>query len=104
MAAPYNPPKKAEDFIVYVSLVDAATPGSLRANPTLAAGDVKISKDGGAYANLNTLPAVTPAAGTGVKVTLSSTEMDADNVHVTFIDQTAPKEWADFAFGIPTTQ
>ena len=31
-------------------------------NPTLATGDAKISKDGGALANLATLPAVTPAA------------------------------------------
>jgi hypothetical protein len=29
--------------------------------------------------------------------------MNADNVFVQFIDQTDPKEWADFAFCIPTT-
>jgi hypothetical protein len=103
MAAPYNPPVKNEDFICYIALEDLATPGSFKANPTLASGDVKISKDGGAFANLATLPSVEPASGRSVKVTLSSTEMNADNVFVQFIDQTDPKEWADFAFNIVTT-
>lgn len=104
MAAPYNPPKKAEDCIFYIGLEDANNPGSFKANPTIAAGDFQISKDGGAFANLATLPAVTPASGVAVKITLSSTEMDADNVFVKAIDQTTPKEWNDWAIGIPTTQ
>lgn len=103
MAAPYNPPVKAEDFIIYIALEDMANSGSFKANPTIAAGDFQISKDGGAFANLGTLPAVTPASGRAVKITLSSTEMNADNVFVQCVDQTSPKEWADFAFSIPTT-
>lgn len=103
MAAPYNPPKKNEDFIFYMTLTDYAT-GDIRTNPTLAAGDCKISKDGGAFANLATLPVVTPASGDGVKVELSSTEMDADNILLVFKDQTSPKEWCDWSLGIPTTQ
>ena len=104
MAAPYNPPKKAEDFIVYVSLEDYANPGNFKSTPTIAAGDFTISKDGGAFANLTTLPTVTPAATRSVKITLSSTEMNADNVLVQCVDQTAPKEWCDLAISIPTTQ
>ena len=104
MAAPYNPPKKAEDCIFYIALSDPLVPGSFKANPTIAAGDFQISKDGGAFANLATLPAVTPASGRAVKITLSSTEMDADNVFVQAVDQTSPKEWDDWALGIPTTQ
>jgi hypothetical protein len=103
MAAPYNPPVKNEDFVVYVTLTDADDNLSFKANPTIAAGDFKISKDGGAFANLTTLPTVTPASGVAVKVTLSSTEMNADNILVTGIDQTDPKEWADFSLSIPTT-
>jgi hypothetical protein len=103
MAAPYNPAKKNEDFIAYVSLEDMNASGSFKANPTIAAGDFKISKDGGALANLATLPAVTPASSIWVKITLSATEMNADNVSIQGIDQTAPKEWADFALHIPTT-
>ena len=103
MAAPYNPPVKNEDFILYITLSDASDPKSFKSNPTIAAGDFQISKDGGAFANLATLPAVTPASGVGVKITLSSTEMNADNVLIVGIDQTATKEWADFALSIPTT-
>jgi hypothetical protein len=104
MAAPYNPPKKNEDFVLYVALSSMANAGSLQSNPTIAAGDFKISKDGGAFANLATLPAVTPAAGIGVKIELSSTEMNCDNVFVYWVDQTSPKEWADGWISIPTTQ
>lgn len=103
MAAPYNPPVKNEDFIVYITLVDAASPLSFKTNPTIASGDFKISKDGGAFANLATLPAVTPTGGVAVKIELSSTEMNADNVMIVGVDQTATKEWADFALSIPTT-
>ena len=103
MAAPYNPPVKAEDFVFYLTLKSLALPGSFQITPTIAAGDFKVSKDGGALANLTTLPAVTPAASIWVKVTLSATEMTADVVNIQAVDQTSPKEWADAAICIPTT-
>jgi hypothetical protein len=103
MAAPYNPPVKNEDFIIYVCVYDANVPNRHKVNPTIAAGDWQISKDGGAFANLATLPAVTPASGAAVKITLSSTEMNADNVLVRWADQTDPPEWADDFLAIPTT-
>lgn len=104
MAAPYNPPKKGEDFVLYICLSDMGAAGALKSNPTIAAGDFKISKDGGAFANLTTLPTVTPASSVSVAVTLSATEMTADNVLVVWVDQTSPKEWADGWLTIPTTQ
>lgn len=103
MAAPYNPPVKNEDFVVYIALKDAEDALSFKSNPTIAAGDFKVEKDGGTAANLTTLPAVTPASGISVKVTLSATEMNADNVTIYGVDQTDPKEWADFYLSIPTT-
>lgn len=103
MAAPYNPPVKNEDFKFSVGLEDLANAGSFKANPTLAAGDVKVDKDGAGFSNLTTLPTVTPAGGVRVEVSLSATEMNADVVTVTFIDQTSPKEWADLLISIPTT-
>lgn len=103
MAAPYNPPVNGQDFICYVSLEDYANPGNAKANPTIAAGDFQISKDGGAFANLATLPAVTPASGRAVKISLSATEMTADNVVIQCVDQTSPKEWADLIINIVTT-
>lgn len=103
MAAPYNPPVKGEDFSIQITLSDQAVPGSFKANPTIAAGDFKVSKDGGALANLTTLPSVAPAGSVLVTLALSATEMNADLVSIVCIDQTSPKEWSDFAIAIPTT-
>jgi hypothetical protein len=103
MAAPYNPPKKGEDLILRIALSDMASAGSFKSSPTLAAGDFKVDKDGGGLTDLTTLPGVDPAGTVLVKVTLSATEMNADVVTLVGIDQTAPKEWADFVLSIPTT-
>lgn len=103
MAAPYNPPVRGEDFSIQIALNDLSVSGSFKANPTIAAGDFKVSKDGGALANLTTLPSVAPAGSVWVTIALSATEMTADIVSVQAIDQTSPKEWADLAFSIPTT-
>jgi hypothetical protein len=103
MAAPYNPPVKNEDFIIRVALQDLSANGSFKSNPTIAAGDFKVDKDGGGLTNLSTLPSVDPSSTVLLKITLSSTEMNADVVTVVGIDQTSPKEWADFVLSIPTS-
>ena len=103
MSAPYNPPIKAQDFIIRLSLADMAIPGAFKSSPTIAAGDFKVDLDGGGLTNLNTLPSVDPAASVLVKLTLSSTEMNGDVVTMVAIDQTSPKEWADFVLSIPTS-
>jgi hypothetical protein len=103
MAAPYNPPVKNEDFIIRVALTDMATAGSFKSNPTIASGDWKVDKDGGGLTNLTTLPSVDPSSTVLVKITLSATEMNADVVTIVGVDQTSPKEWADFVLCIPTT-
>ncbi len=74
-------------------LVDRAT-GQYKATPTLASGDVKIEKDGGAAANLATLPTVEPAAGTSISISFSAAEMQCEQAVVTFIDA-AGAEWND---------
>lgn len=104
MAAPYNPPKKNEDFLIRIALEDYDNPGNFKSNPTIAAGDWKIDKDAGGLTNLTTLPSVSPASSVCVLLSLSATEMNADVVTIVGIDQTNPKEWADFVLSIPTTQ
>ena len=103
MAAPYNPPKKNEDFLIRVALEDASGTGGFKSSPTIAAGDFKVDKDGGGLTNLATLPSVSPASTVLVLITLSATEMNADVVTLVCIDQTSPKEWADLVVSIPTT-
>lgn len=102
MAAPYNPPVKNEEFKFRVELEDYNAPGRFRVNPTIAAGDAQVDKDGAGFANLATLPTVSPAAGRCVLVELSATEMNADVVTVQIVDQTAPPEWCDYAVSIIT--
>ena len=100
--ATYQTPKRATAYKFYVGLTDQANTKLLKANPTLAAGDVKVSKDGGAFANLTTLPSANPASGAAIMVDLSGTEMTADNVVVQFIDA-AGAEWCDVLVNIQTT-
>lgn len=79
----------------------ARSNGQLKAAPTLASGDFKVSKDGGAFANLATLPSVQPSGGVRIKIALSASEMDADEVVVTAIDG-AGDEWHDRMWVIHT--
>lgn len=100
--ATYNTPKRGVAYKFYVGLVDQSNTKVLKANPTLATGDVKVSKDGGAFANLTTLPSANPASGAAIMVDLSATEMTADNVVVAFIDA-AGAEWCDQLVNLQTT-
>lgn len=102
--APFNPPKKNEDLVVRVALRDANDPRTFKVNPTIAAGDWKVDKDGGGLTNLATLPSVNPSGSQLVELALSPSEMNGDVVTVVGIDQTNPKEWGDFVWSVPTTQ
>lgn len=104
MTAPYNPPKKNEDFQIRIALHDLNNNGSFLSNPSIAAGDFKVDKDGAGYNNLATTPSVSPASSVSVLIQLSATEMDADVVTIVGVDQSTPKLWADFHMSIPTTQ
>ncbi len=74
-------------------LIDRAT-GQFRATPTLAAGDFKIEKDGGAAANLATLPSVVPAGGSSIDIPFSAAEMQVKHAVVRAVDA-AGAEWDD---------
>ena len=81
-------------------LVDRAT-GQYKVTPTLAAGDFKIEKDGGAAANLATLPAVAPAGGSSLDIAFSAAEMQGKHIVVRLVDA-AGAEWNDDAIHIFT--
>ena len=88
-------PKQATGFDYAIELVSQADTRLFQNNPTIASGDWKVSKDYGAFANLATLPTVTPSSTRQVKITLSGTEMTADNVGVQGVDA-AGAEWCDW--------
>lgn len=87
------PAVKNAAFTYYTGLVSQADTDVFKTTPTLAAGDVLISKDGEAFGNITSLP--TEIASTGVlTVALTATEMNADTVTVLFHD-VAGAEWQD---------
>lgn len=98
----YVTPKKNTAFILYTGLPDAEDSVAMKDNPTISAGDFKVSKDGGALANLASLPVVTPSSSKLVKISLSASEMNADNV--TIIGSDPDGEWCDIVINIQTSE
>jgi hypothetical protein len=79
--------KYAQLGIEVFTLYDPAT-GEPKSGITFEAGDVKLSKDGGALANTINLPA---AVGSGVyALTLTAAERTASQAHAVIKDQTVP--------------
>lgn len=93
--------EKGVAFVHYISLVSQADTDIAQVNPTLATGDVQVSVDGAAFANLATLPVVTPAGGKSVKVSWSAAEMNGDHIITQFTDA-AGDEWQDVTIIIST--
>lgn len=87
------PPVKGAAYTYSTSLF-AQADNEIKTTPTLAAGDVKVIKDGGAAANIASLPSETPASSGIVSVALSSSEMDADEVVVRFLDASGAEWWS----------
>lgn len=79
------------------------TPGIHQVNPTIAAGDFTVATDAGAFGNPATIPAVSPAAGVAILVSLSAGEMNGDNISLRGHDLTASLEWCDVFVNIMTT-
>jgi len=95
-------PKKNVAYEFYVSLIDSSDTGAFKANPTIASGDFKTSKDGSDFANLATLPVVDPAGSIGVLISLAQAEMNGDKIMVQCIDA-AGDEWDDLLIFIDVT-
>jgi len=87
-------PQKGIAYEFYLSLTEVNDPVFFITNPTLATGDFKISVDGGALTNLSTLPVVTPALSSVVKINLSSVEMGGDKIVVVGSDLVGD-QWGD---------
>lgn len=98
----YVTPKKNSAFIIYASLPSVANSSNFQSNPTIAAGDFKVSIDGGTLNNMTNLPTVTPASSKMVQFSLTSTEMNGDNITIVGSDA-AGNEWKDVIINIQTT-
>ena len=87
-------------FTFGVSLEDQANAGLFKAAPTIAAGDFQRSINGGAFANLDNLPTVTPSGGKRVQIVLSASETtsaaDGGNIYIVASDASGA-EWYSLA-------
>jgi hypothetical protein len=70
---------------------------------TPAAGDVMVSKDGGAFANIATLPTYIAASGT-LTWKLSAAECEATEIIIQVIDKAATKKVTDQMFRLVTAK
>lgn len=94
------PPLKNSAYTAYISLGTFDDANVFKTSVTLAAGDIQVSKDGGAFANITTLP--TEISTTGVlPIALTATEMNADRIVVRCHDA-AGDEWQDLLVTIET--
>jgi hypothetical protein len=98
----YLPPKINTQLIFYMGLVDSNNRPQFKANPTLAAGDVKVTTDDSSPANISTLPSSVSSSRV-VKVTVSTGEMNGANIALIFSDQTVPPEWDDVIVPLQTS-
>lgn len=96
------PPIRGVAFSFEMSLVSQADTDTFQDNPTLAAGDVKVVKDGVLDGNIDTLPTAVTSLTRVITVALSAAEMTADRVAVLFHDA-AGDEWQDALVTIYTT-
>lgn len=88
----------------YISLVSQVNPVSYKTNVTLVAGDVKISKDGGGFANLTTLPSEVGTSGL-ISVELSAAETrNIEKAAIIKFHDVAGSEWQDCLLIIPAMQ
>lgn len=92
--------KYAVGAVIYFPLIDRGA-ADFEASPvTFAAGDSRISKDGGGFADTTNLPA---HLGHGIySLTLIGAELTAAKVLLVVRDQSAPKLWEDQAVNIET--
>ncbi len=85
-------PERGVPYDFFIPLLDLGT-GEFLLSPTIVDGDFRVSKDGGAFVNLTTVPVVMPSASGSVKVDLNAAEMTADKIVIEAIDITVIQEW-----------
>lgn len=87
-----NPPVKNEAYSFRIRLY-AQSDNKKKINPTIAAGDFKVSTDGGTYSNLTTTPSESPANSGWVLVSLSASEMNGDDIAIDWLDASGDEWW-----------
>lgn len=71
-------------------------------SPLIEVGDVMISKDGGVFVNITTLPTNSPVGSASLKFIFSEDEIKAKRISVRIVDQSPIKIFEDWQFTIET--
>ncbi len=98
-----NPPIKGSAYSFEMGLFSQADTKLIQDNPTLAAGDVIVKKDGVLDGNIDTLPVAVVGETRTITVTLSATEMNCNRVSILFHD-VAGAQWCDMEVYFSTVQ
>lgn len=93
---------RGEASTQYIELMGIST-GEPVIDPDIQAGDVTVSKDGGAFVPITTLPTVNPAGTPQVEFDLSVAEKTADIIRVRFKD-VSDDEWLETVYEIQTVE
>ena len=96
-------PVAGETFTFGCSAISQADTDIFQAGATIAAGDFQRSINGGAFANLDNTPTVTPAAGKRIQFIISAAETTSagagGEIYIVGSDQ-AGEEWQDFGISL----
>jgi len=94
-------PQQGVSFTFYSPLGDKLDPDTFLIDPTIVAGDFRVSIDGAALANMTNLPSVSPSGSSQVEFILTDAEMTgSNNVSVVGID-VADDEWQNITINVP---
>lgn len=85
---------------LYFPLIDKGATDFEATPVTIAAGDCKISQDGGSFSN--TTNNFAHVGGGYYSLSLTATEMQAKQIVIKIVDQTGTKEWEDQGINITT--
>lgn len=96
--------RRAQQQTVTFEAIDSALPPARKSGLTLLASDVKISKDGGAFANATNAPSELGSTGR-YAIVLTAAETDAAWLHI-YVEKAGmqPKDFGGGTTGDPTGQ
>ena len=96
-------PVAGQTFTFGIGVGSQADTNVLQAAPAIAAGDIRRSINGAAFANLDNLPTVNPAGGKRIEIVLSAAETTAAGAGgeiFVLASDAAGTEWQDVAIGL----
>ncbi len=97
---PVQPLISGQIYVFPVFLFETENSQNIKINPTIAVGDVKVSKDGGGYSNITNLPVEVDSTGE-LTVSLTALETTGSTKYITVkFSDVSGSEWTDTIYQI----